>query len=112
MKHIALAAALLTMSTCHAPAHAVDPSQVQVCVEIGNLAAVVMTSRQQGVSYAELYASAVRGDDRRVNAIATLMVKQAFEIPRYQSNLYRSEAVQNFRNLWEKTCIEELGFDA
>lgn len=115
------AAMMLATCTTTTPAHAYgttsnasstadDATQagVKVCVAMGNLAAEVMRGRQEGHSFAAMYSMAQKSDDQTVRKLHISMVETAFQVSRYQSERYRSEAIQNFRNVWEEECIKVM----
>ena len=119
MKNLIYTATLLLCSAyCGAtPAYAATPAptlvsitseELGLCTAIGELAAVVMELRQQGGSYASMYATALQSDDESIRQVNITMIEQAFQVPRYQSDRYRSEAVADFRNQWEQGCIVEF----
>jgi hypothetical protein len=115
-KTIYTAAAALLRASCSAtPAYAATQpptpaksENVGLCKSIGTLAATIMELRQEGGSYATMYQSAVSNESERMRNLVTFMVTQAFEVPRYKSDRYRSDAVADFRNQWELVCIKQF----
>lgn len=115
MNRIIYTATLLLASCSAQPAYAATPTpvsitseQVELCRSIGELAAVIMEGRQNGSSYASLYAVTMENENKSIRDLSISMIDTAFMIDRFQSQKFRTEAVQNFRNIWEQECIKVM----
>ena len=102
MIRLLLAAALLA-----APASAQEVSREvhQNCVPIGELAADVMKSRQRGVDFAQVMQTSYQFNGG-FRALYQEIIRAAYEKPRFNTSRYRQDAVNDFRNLWYRACID------
>lgn len=98
---------IITMLAALVSAPTATPQQVDLCVAMGEMSAVIMTGRQNGVSYAKLYGIATNNEDPSVRALAQAMVDQAYQVPRYRNKVDQADAVLQFRETVEQVCIEE-----
>ena len=86
-------AIILAAAIAAAPAYA-DP-----CARIGSFAAEVMATRQSGAALSRVLAIT---DD--MPSIFRKIVLEAYEEPRYQSELHKQRSAQDYRNRWESAC--------
>ena len=91
MKHLIVALALATPL-----AHAIN------CQEVGTLAAKVMEARQVNVSMSNMMKIAQDNN----NSLMKTMVIEAYEKPRFSTEEYQNNAIQDFRSFWELACYK------
>jgi hypothetical protein len=107
---------VITMLAALVSAPTATPEQVDLCVAMGDMSAVIMTGRQNGVSYAKLYGIATSNENPEVRALAQAMVDRAYEVPRYRNKQDQADAVLQFREMVEVMCVEQTNkreqFDA
>jgi len=95
------------------PAGDFNQSQNQaesLCPSIGELAGLIMETRQIGARMSELMAIMPSGDENaELRAVTRSMILAAYDSPRYYGDRARVEAVQEFRSEWELVCYQTEG---
>ena len=69
---------------------------------IGELAEAIMTARQAGVTMST--AMGLMADDNPAAPLAKILVRQAYETPRYQTESVQRDVIIDFRNDTESMC--------
>lgn len=103
-KIIAITATSAIIAASTFPATAQN-ALAELCPAIGQLAAAIMTQRQSGASMSELMNTA--NNLNAVEAVKELSrntIIEAFGHPQYETQSYREQAVQEFRNKAELAC--------
>ena len=72
------------------------------CIIWGELAATIMELRQEGVNMG----SAMSVTD---NELARMLVIAAYDTPRFSTESYKQQAIQDFANEVMMVCYKELG---
>lgn len=72
------------------------------CEVIGELAHVIMKTRQDGASMPSAMKTA------NGYKLAELMVSEAYDEPRYGSEEYKANATNDFRDKWYSDCYKVL----
>ena len=93
------AAAILLSLTVATPSVAATPQEV--CPSIGEMAATIMTARQNGVIMSTAMATV---PDNVLKDLAIDLVKKAYAVPQYNVDENRARAVTEFRNDTELAC--------
>lgn len=107
MKKIILAAALAITSIMPTAALAQDKYEQadKICGPLGELAATVMTARQNGVPMSKMMIIA-RDVEESIRPVVRGFVTDAFKEPQYASSEYRNSAIRDFSNDATATCYE------
>ncbi|EPF6186964.1 hypothetical protein ABFK62_03080 [Acinetobacter baumannii] len=87
-------------------AQAASDEKVKDCLTYEKVAAFTMEYRQKGGSLADLYKTDFGSKDR--NRLVQGLAKEAFEIPRYQSEKVQQDAINNFKNEKFLNCLKYL----
>ena len=95
MKKLSLAA-VLALSVFSAQAE-----ESHFCESVGELATIIMQNRQKGVDLSKMLTLS-KGDD----GVKT-MVLDAYNSPRYSTDVYKNDAVSDFSNKWVLACYAE-----
>ena len=72
------------------------------CMVLGELAEQIMTARQNGAPLSDLMV--IAGDDDLV----TVLVLEAYSSQRYFSDRVRTEVIEDFRNVVELVCYQQM----
>lgn len=105
MKKVLISALALCVAACAAtPAVAATSEQIELCKSYGEAARATMDARQAGVSFVTMYGIAEEKGGSMKNSLK-LMVKQAFDEPRYETQEYIQRAIEDFGSEWEQSCI-------
>lgn len=102
MKKLLIVVLALGLITSAAHAQESD-DEVVTCEDYGELAGLIMRSRQAGVPLAQMMAI-VRDDP--VMREAALM---AYETPRYNTDSIRQREIADFRDSWTVICYRARG---
>lgn len=79
-----------------------------VCPTLGGLAESIMRNRQDGVPLSRMMQILPPDDGSDpVLPVARMMVVNAFEQPRYQTERHQWREIQDFRAEWELICYQE-----
>lgn len=105
MKKIILAAALAITSIMPTAALAQDKYEQadEICGPIGELAATIMTARQNGASMSQMMGLA-RDVDPSIQGLVRALVTDSFDTPKYSSSEYRQDAISEFSNEMTAKC--------
>lgn len=99
-----LAAALVTLAFL-TPAHA-DDDHAAYCAALGELAHDIMRHRQNGLAMsAQISAAQAVSAPPVIREMATAMIFDAYDEPRWNSDLTRRLAADDFRNSIEAACF-------
>jgi hypothetical protein len=99
-----IAAALLALALT-APAKAQAPDPQDICGALGGLAETVMTIRQNGASMSSaMSVQAQIAEEGIVRDLVGAMIRDAYAQPRWNSDMTRRRAVEDFRNAVELSC--------
>jgi hypothetical protein len=82
-----------------AAAIAASPAFADTCARIGEFAESTMGARQSGAALSRVIA--VTND---LPPLFRAIVLEAYEQPRYQSEMHKNREIQDFRNKWESAC--------
>jgi hypothetical protein len=94
MKKIAIALTLLISSSVHA-------GDYEFCKVVEGFAEQVMLTRQAGVAASEAYSAT------QDNKLMSSMVKVAYKRPAYDTEQFRQQAVDEFKDEWFVLCMED-----
>jgi hypothetical protein len=97
MKLKLLGLAFCALSATHA--FATDQDK---CTLMGLRGEMVMDSRQSGVPLSRMLE--VAGTDE----VLKVVIRNAFEVPRYHSDEMQQRAVADYRELWERVCFTPI----
>jgi hypothetical protein len=101
MKNLLMTAAIFVATTTSAFAQdEVTPDQI--CSTLGELAGIIMEIRQGGAPMSKVI-SQVPGSD-----VVRALVIGAYDTPRYSTDGYKSEAIEDFSNEAMLTCFKEF----
>lgn len=78
----------------------------RVCPQIGQLAKVIMESRQIGVPMSEMMTTMIESGEKRVDELMEQMIKEAYRRPRYHSEVNQQRAAEDFQNELESMCYK------
>lgn len=96
--------ALIILASLAAPqAHAdAPPSAQQICTDIGNIAAIVMTARQKGMPMSQVMGF-MSGTE-----LGRAIVMDAYDQPQMTTDEYRGRMIMRFRNEAEAACYRMM----
>ena len=84
-------------------AHAAKNAKDDFCNFYAGAADAIMTARQAGASLEQMLAVSDRHPD--VREVTRLLTIQAFKVPRFSTEKFRTDAVQDFRNAAHLHCL-------
>lgn len=87
-------------------AFAKTESNLETCKTFEAMAEIIMNARQNGASMSGLYAKDYGSKDK--NEITRGLIKEAYEVPRFNSNISKKNAVLDFKNEKFRLCIKNL----
>ena len=77
-----------------------EVSTHELCKDIGTLAETIMKHRQVGTSVIRMMEIA------DTDGLAQVIIKEAYEMPRYSSEEYQRRAISDFRDDYYITCLK------
>ncbi len=86
--------------------YARSEEKLEICKFYESLAEIVMDARQKGVPMSALYAKDYGSKDR--NEITRGLIKEAYKIPRFNSEKSKKNAVLDFKNEKFGICIKNI----
>nr|WP_234821768.1 hypothetical protein [Brucella canis] len=102
MRHIILAAALLSATAVHAADN--DESPDAICGAWGRLAGKIMEMRQLEIPMSEALALSGNGAE---GTVARQLVMKAYDLPAYDTPSNQQRSIDSFRNQIELQCFKE-----
>lgn len=83
------------------------PATPQACAVIGDLAQVIMERRQEGIAMSRLMTIAP-AEEGPARTLMLLMVRGAYDVPRFSAPANQRRAAQDFRNTMEAECFRAI----
>ena len=99
MKILTAVAFALSMS-----AQATD--YTQTCVEIGELAKIIMDRRQDGIEIAKMLELANKQESDYVSKLTKSIIIEAYKVSRYSTFDYKQRAIEEFTNSTVVACLQ------
>jgi hypothetical protein len=96
--------ALLLAAVTTTTAAGLEPTPIEFCTGIGNMAGAIMEARQMEIPMSEVmtvFSSSTESDQ-----FYREVVIKAYEQPAYSSPEIQQRAVSGFRNAWEVECFK------
>lgn len=97
---------ILTLLFVHPPARADEVTPAEFCKKAATLAATIMEKRQQNAPMHLLIDSVSAISSPEMRDLFTAMIIEAYEKPRYTSDPYRRNAIQDFQNAMYLSCLK------
>lgn len=105
MKNIIVLVSAIALS-----AYSSASDEVEVCTQMSELAGAVMRARQVGLPAADLakhFKDNYEESDNSLYKLSIVMITDAFEVPRYSTQSYRDDSINDFKNEYFIECISQ-----
>lgn len=99
MKRLLIAALFVATPVAHA-------GDIQLCIKAANLAETTMRARQNGISLAQLVATAHSSPSKTIAEFTTALAQDAFATPRFHTEENKQRAIVEFGSKTMSNCLE------